>query len=46
MKKKITKIRTTKRIAKIKPFINKYDLKEIEFPSHEKDWNKFELNNK
>ena len=34
------------RITKIKPFINKYKWKEIEFPSHSKDWKKFELNNK
>ena len=29
----------------IKPFIEQYDWKEI-FPSHQKDWNKFELHNK
>ena len=46
MKKKIIKLRTTKIITKIEPFINKYNLKEIEFPSHINDWNKFELNNK
>ena len=34
------------RITKIKPFINNYDWNGIYFPSHEKDWNKFELNNK
>ena len=28
------------------PFINKYVWNEIEFPSHKKDWNKFEKNNK
>ena len=34
-------------ISKLKPFINHYDWKEIEFPSHtQKDWKKFELNNK
>ena len=34
------------RISKIKPFINQYNWKEISFPSHKKDWKKFELNNK
>ena len=34
------------RIPKIKPFINKYNWKDIEFPSHSKDWKKFEQNNK
>ena len=34
------------RISKIKPFIEQYDWKEIDFPSHKKDWKKFELNNK
>ena len=34
------------RISKIKPFITQYDWKEIDFPSHEKDFKKFELNNK
>ena len=34
------------RISKIKPFIDKYNWKEIDFPSHSKDWKKFELNNK
>ena len=33
-------------ISKIKPFIDQYDWKEIDFPSHQKDWKKFELNNK
>ena len=33
-------------ISKIKPFIDKYDWKEIDFPSTGKDWKKFELNNK
>ena len=28
--------------AKIKPFIDKYNWKEIDFPSHNKDWKKFE----
>ena len=34
------------RISKIKPFINNYNLKDIEFPSHSKDWKKFEQSNK
>ena len=33
------------RISKIKPFIEKYDWKDIDFPSTSKDWKKFELNN-
>ena len=34
------------RILNPKPFIDKYDMKEIEFPSQSKDWKKFEQNNK
>ena len=34
------------RILKITPFIEQYDWKEIDFPSHKKDWKKFELSNK
>ena len=34
------------KISKIKPFIDKYNRKEIDFPSHSKDWKKFESNNK
>ena len=34
------------RISKIKPFTDKYNWKEIDFPSHSKDWKKFESNNK
>ena len=33
------------RISKIKPFIEKYNRKDIDFPSTSKDWKKFELNN-
>ena len=33
-------------ISKIKPHINKYNWKGIEFPSHQEDWKKFEQNNK
>ena len=32
------------RISKIKPFIDKYNWKEIDYPSHSKDWKKFESN--
>ena len=34
------------RISKIKPFIDQYNWKEIDFPSYRKDWKKFESNNK
>ena len=34
------------RISEIKPFINMYDWKDINFPSHKKDWNTFEKNNR
>ena len=34
------------RISNLKPFINNYDWKDIEFPLHSKDWRKFEQNNK
>ena len=34
------------RISKLKPFINNYNWKDIEFPSYSKDWRKFEQNNK
>ena len=33
------------RISKIKPFIDNYNWKDKEFPSHSKDWKKFEQNN-
>ena len=33
------------RISKIKPFMEQYNWKEIDFPSTSKDWKKFELNN-
>ena len=35
-----------KRISKIKPFIDQYDWKDIEFPPTSKDWRTFESNNK
>ena len=34
------------RISKFKPFMSNYNWKDIEFPSHSKDWRKFECNNK
>ena len=34
------------KISKIKPFIEKYNWKDIDFSSTSKDWKKFELNNK
>ena len=33
-------------LERIKPFINNYNWKDIEVPSHSKDWRKFECNNK
>ena len=33
------------RIWKIQPFINQYNWKEIDIPSEQKYWQKFELNN-
>ena len=38
--------RYPQRISKIKPFIDQYNWKEIDFLSHSKDWKKFESNNK
>ena len=34
------------RISKLKPYINKYNWKDIKFPSDKEDWKKFEQNNK
>ena len=34
------------RISKTKPFINMYNWKDINFPSHKEDWNTFEKNNR
>ena len=34
------------RVSKIKPFIDQYNWKDVNFPSTGKDWKKFELNNK
>ena len=33
------------RVSKIKPFIEKYNWEDIDFPSTSKDWKKFEFNN-
>ena len=33
------------RISKIKPFIDQYNCKDIDFPATSKDWKKNELNN-
>ena len=42
----LDKIRkNAQRISKIKPFINQYNWKYIDFPSTSKDWGKLELNN-
>ena len=38
--------RNPERISKIKPIINNYNWKDIEFPWRSKDWKKFEQNNK
>ena len=38
-------IKDPQRISKVKPFIEQYNWKEIEFPSTSKDWKKIELNN-
>ena len=34
------------RISNLKPFFDQYNWKDIELPSHSKDWKKFEQNNK
>ena len=34
------------KISKIRPFIDQYNWKDIDFPATSKDWKKFELNNK
>ena len=34
------------RISKLEPFINNYKWKDIEFPSHSKDWRRLECNKK
>ena len=42
----IKKIIYPERTSKIKPFIEQYNWNDIDFPSTNKDWKKFELNNK
>ena len=37
--------KNSQRISKIKPFIEEYNWKDIDFPSTSKDWKKFESNN-
>ena len=37
--------RDPQRTSKIKPFVNQYNWKDIDFPPTNKDWKKFELNN-
>ena len=37
--------KNSQRMSKIKPFIEEYNWKDIDFPSASKDWKKFELNN-
>ena len=37
--------KNSQRISEIKPFIEEYNWKNIDFPSTSKDWKKFELNN-
>ena len=36
----------SQRVSKIKPFIDQYNWKEIDFPSEQKNWKEFEQNNK
>ena len=36
----------SERISKLKPFIDNYNWKDIQSPSHSKDWRKFEKKNK
>ena len=38
--------RNLQRISKLKPFVSRYNLTDIEFPSYSKDWRKFKKNNK
>ena len=35
----------SQRVSKIKPFVEKYNWEDIDFPSTNKDWKKFECNN-
>ena len=38
--------KNSQRISNIKAFVDKYNRKETDFPSHNKGWKKFESNNK
>ena len=38
-------LKNPQRVSKIKPFIEKYNWEDINFPSTSKDWKKFESNN-
>ena len=38
-------LKDPQRVSKIKPFIEKYNWEDIDFPSTSKDWKKFECNN-
>ena len=38
--------RNPQRISNVKPFINQYNWKRVEFPTEQKDWKRFEQNNK
>ena len=37
--------RDHQRISKIEPILNHYNWKDLDFPSHQNDWEKFEKNN-
>ena len=37
--------KTLQRVSKIKPFIDQYNWKDIDFPSTSKEWKKYKLNN-
>ena len=38
--------KNSQRTSTLKPFNDNYNWKDLEFPSHSKDWKKFEQNNK
>ena len=42
----MNKLKRSSKNNKIKPFIEQYNWKEIDFQSHRKDWKKFQSNNK
>ena len=39
-------MKNPQRISKIKPFINQYNWKGINIPSHKEDWKKFKSSNR